>query len=155
MSDVQRVWELIDEIDFCMFVTKTGSTMHGRPMSSIGKRDEGVIYFLTDQRSSKDDEIARENAVYLAYAKGQQHLSVNGTAAISSDRSLIKRLWNPGAQAFWPNGADDPDVVAIVVTPDAAEYWDGPSGIVAGVKMAFAVATGQQPDLGTNAKIAM
>ncbi len=155
MDDIARVWHLIDDIDICIFVTRRGNDMHGRPMSTIGKRDEGRVYLLTDKNASKDDEIERNGAVYLGYCKGPRHLSVNGTADVSSDRALIKRLWNPGAQAFWPNGPDDPNVVAIIVTPHAAEYWDGPTGIVAGVKLAFAIATGSTPDFGDNAKVAM
>ena len=155
MSDTNRVWEMIDAIDICMFVTKRGDDMHGRPMSTIGRKDEGKIYRLTDKSAVKDDEINTDPAVYLGYCKGSQHLSVNGTAEISQDRALVKRIWTPSAQAFWPNGPDDTNIVAIVVEPSSAEYWDGPNGIVAGVKMAFAMVTGAQPDMGRNAKVAM
>jgi general stress protein 26 len=93
--------------------------------------------------------------VYLGYCNGHRHLSINGDAELSDNRSIIKRIWTPSAQAFWPNGPDDPSIVAIVVTPHAAEYWDGPTGIVASVKMAFALATGKTPDFGENAKVAM
>lgn len=155
MSDTSPVWDMIDVIDICMFVTKRGDEMHGRPMSTIGKRDEGKIYLLTDRSAVKDDEIEDDPSVYLGYCKGSQHLSVNGTAVVSSDRALVKHVWTPSAQAFWPDGPEDPNIVAIIVTPHAAEYWDGPKGIVAGVKMAFAVATGRRPDFGDNAKVAM
>lgn len=155
MSDTKRVWEMIDAIDICMFVTKRGADVHGRPMSTIGKPDEGKVYLLTDKSAAKDDEIAEDPAVYLGYSKGSQHLSLNGTAVVSQDRALVKRIWTPSAQAFWPNGPDDPNIVAIAVTPSSAEYWDGPNGIVAGVKMAFAIATGAKPDMGENAKVAM
>lgn len=155
MSDTKRVWEMVDAIDICMFVTKSGGKMHGRPMSTIGREDEGKIYLLTERSAVKDDEVAADSDVYLGYCKGSQHLSINGTAAVSDDRALVKRVWTPSAQAFWPNGPDDPNVVAIVVTPSSAEYWDGPNGLLAGVKMAFAVVTGAQPDMGRNAKVRM
>lgn len=155
MSDTKRVWEMIDAIDICMFVTKRGEDMHGRPMSTIGREEEGKIYLLTDKSAVKDDEIEADPSVYLGYCKGSQHLSVNGTAAVSHDRALIKRIWTPSAQAFWPNGPDDTNIVAIAVTPSAAEYWDGPNFVIAGVKMAFAMVTGTQPDMGQNAKVRM
>lgn len=155
MSDTKRVWEMVDAIDICMFVTKNGDDMHGRPMSTIGREEDGKIYLLTDKSAVKDDEIEDDPNVYLGFSRGSQHLSVNGTAIVSHDRALVKRVWTPSAQAFWPNGPDDPKIVAIVVTPSAAEYWDGPNGIIAGVKMAFALATGSQPDLGRNAKVQM
>ncbi len=55
----------------------------------------------------------------------------------------------------WPNGPNDPNIVAIEVTPTTAEYWDGPNGVLAGVKMVLAMATGSKPDMGKNAKVAM
>ncbi|MGL4397463.1 MAG: pyridoxamine 5'-phosphate oxidase family protein [Hyphomicrobium sp.] len=155
MNDQARVWDMIDAIDICMFVTHRGRDMHGRPMSSIGKRDEGVIYLLTETAAAKDDEIASDGTVFLGYSKGSQHLAVSGAAKLSADRELVRRLWTPGAQAFWPNGPDDPNVVAIVVQPKMSEYWDGPSGVIAGVKFAFALVTGNVPDFGDNAKVAM
>ena len=57
MSDTKRVWEMIDAIDICMFVTKRGDDMHGRPMSTIGREEDGRIYLLTDKSAVKDDEV--------------------------------------------------------------------------------------------------
>lgn len=155
MSDVQRVWDMIADIDICMFVTRTAAGMHGRPMSSIPKKDEGVVYFLTAKSTIKDDEIAADDRVHLGYSKGQQHLSVAGTASLLDNRALIERLWNPGAQAFWPNGPQDPDIIAIAVRPDGAEYWDGPNALVAGVRIAMALVRGTTPDMGENEKVRM
>lgn len=151
-----RVWELMHDIDFCMFTTQSGKGMRSRPMSSIVKQDEGNIYFLSDRLGGKDEELEQRPDVALAYSNGaSKFVSVTGSAAISTDRGLIERLWNPGAQSFWPNGPSDPDVYAIIVTPTAAEYWDGNSGLVAAAKMVWSLATGQQPDLGDNAKVTM
>lgn len=155
MSDAHRVWDMMADIDICMFVTRTPEGLHGRPMSSIPKPDEGVVYFLTARSAVKDDEIAADNRVHLGYSKGQTHLAVAGTARIDGDRALIERLWNPGAQAFWPKGPSDPNVVAIAVTPVSAEYWDGPNGLIAGVRLAMALVRGTTPDLGDNEKVRM
>lgn len=155
MTDAKRVWDMIADIDICMFVTNTPKGMHGRPMSSIPKPEEGRVYFLTARDTVKDDEIAADNRVYLGYSKGQTHASVSGTASLRDDRALIERLWNPGAQAFWPEGPKDPNVIAIAVTPANAEYWDGPNPLVAGVRMAVALVRGTTPDLGDNEKVRM
>lgn len=155
MSDVQRVWDMIADIGICMFVTRTAGGMHGRPMSSIPKQDEGVVYFLTAKSTIKDDEIAADNHVHLGYAKGQQYLSVAGSAMLLDDRLLIERLWNAGAQAFWPEGPQDPGVIAIAVQPVWAEYWEGPNTLVAGVRTALALVRGTRPDLGDNEKVRM
>ena len=156
-EDETKVWDLIDKIDICMFVTKaaTGS-LRGRPMSSIGKREEGIIYFLTHTSAGlKDEELSNAPGVQMSYNNGRAYLSVSGTARLSHDKALIERLWNPGAQAFWPDGPSTPGVVAIVVAPGDAEYWDGPNAAVALFKFAKALATGSTPDFGQNKKVAL
>ena len=60
-----------------------------------------------------------------------------------------------GAQAFWPKGPDDPQVVVIHVTPHNAEFWDGDSRIVSTVKFAVALATGTVPSMGDNKKVSL
>jgi hypothetical protein len=41
------------------------------------------------------------------------------------------------------------------VTPDEAQFWEGPGKVVSTVKMAIAAATGKRPDMGENKKVAM
>ena len=53
MSDIDRVWELMETVRFCMFATWTGSRLRSRPMSASLSRDENVIRFLTDVRQHK------------------------------------------------------------------------------------------------------
>lgn len=151
-----KVWDLANEMDIAMFVTRSAEgTLHGRPMSSIPKKDEGRIYFLTETGSAKNAEIATDNAVNLSYAAPGKYLSVTGTVDILDDRVLVRRLWNPGAQAFWPEGPESGKVAVLAVTPHQAEFWEGPSGFVAGIKFAFALLTKSTPDMGENARIKM
>ena len=136
--------------------TSTPGGLRSRPMSSIVKSEEGKIYFLSDARASKDYEIASHPDILLTYGNGSsQFVSTRANAVTSTDRALIKKLWNPGAQAFWPKGPDDPDVIAIIATPTIAEYWDGSAGILGTAKMAYALLTGTAPDLGDNSKVTL
>ena len=62
---------------------------------------------------------------------------------------LVKDLWNPGAQAFWPNGPEAHDVVALVIDPGHADVWDG-NGLLRGIaSIVKGAVTGKSPDLGT------
>ncbi len=152
---IERTWELIEKLATCFFVTKGPTGMRGRPLAAIPKRDDGVIYFLIDRnQGSKDEQLAKDSQVYLAFGDGAaKFVSVNGSGSVSDDAGLVKALWNPGAQAFWPNGPTTPGIAAIVFKPDSAEYWDGPSSIVSTAKFAFALATGTSPDMGDNEKV--
>jgi general stress protein 26 len=153
-EDQTRVWDLMNDLDYCMLVTQTTNGLRSRPMSSIVKHDEGKIYFLSDTNGAKDDEIAQNPQILLAYANGSnKFVSTTATATISSDRELIKRLWNPGAQAFWPEGPDASNIVVIVAQPTGAEYWDGSNALVSTVKFAMAIVTGTKPAMGDSEKV--
>lgn len=152
-DDAARAWSLAKDIGTCMLVTHATHGLHSRPMSSIVQQDESKIRFLADAKAGKDDEIKANPDVLLAYSNGSnKHVSIKGPATISTDRALIKRLWNPGAQAFFPAGPDAADVVVIEVSPTGAEYWDGDNSVVSAVKFAAALATGSTPKLGDSAK---
>lgn len=153
MTDADRAWALARDIGTCMLVTRATQGFHSRPMSSLVDQDAGKIRFLADAKAGKDDEIKSNPDVLLAYSNGSnKHVSIKGPATISTDRALIKRLWSPGAQAFFPEGPDGADVVVIEVSPTGAEYWDGNNAVVSVVKFAAALATGTKPALGDSAK---
>lgn len=154
--DIDRAWELIHKIGFAMLVTQDGDKLRARPMSASIDRDNNAIYFLTDARRHKDDEIARHPQINLSFAHpgDQKYVSVSGTATVTNDRAKIKQLFSTPAKAWWDN-ADDPNIRVLKVDPQDAEFWDSPGSIVSYVKMAAAAVTGTRPDLGDNRKVAM
>jgi general stress protein 26 len=155
-GNVERAWELMKKIGFAMLVTHDGDKLRARPMSAYLDRDENAIYFLTDARRHKDEEIAQNQSVNLSFADAGslKYVSVTGTAAVSNDRAKIKELFSTPAKAWW-NSADDPNIRALKVTPDDAEFWDSPGAVISYVKMAAAAISGKRPDIGNNRKVAM
>lgn len=155
-NDAERVWALMEKIGFAMLVTHDGTKLRARPMSAYVRRDENAIYFLTDARRHKDEEIARDPSVNLSFADAgaQKYISLTGTATISDNRAMIKELFSTPAKAWW-NGPDDPNIRLLKVTPDDAEFWDSPGTVTSYVKMAVAIATGSRPELGDNRKVSM
>jgi general stress protein 26 len=154
--DVDRAWELMDKIGFAMLVTHDGDKMRARPMHAFLDREANAVYFLTDARRHKDEEIARNPGVNLSFANAssQKYVSVTGTAAVSNDRAKIKQLFSTPAKAWW-NSADDPNIRVLKVTPDDAEFWDTPGSVINYVKMATAAMTGSRPEIGNNRKVSM
>jgi general stress protein 26 len=155
-ANVDRVWELMKKIGFAMLVTTNGRKLRARPMSACLERENNAIYFLTDARHHKDEEIAANPNVNLSFADvgGQKYVSVTGTAAISNDLARIKQLFSTPAKAWW-DSADDPNIRVLKVTPDDAEFWESPGTVISYVKMATAAVTGSRPDMGDNTKVAM
>lgn len=154
--DTERAWELMKKIGFAMLVTRDGDRLRARPMSAHLERENNAIYFLTDARRHKDDEIARNPGVNLSFAdaSAQKYVSLTGTAVVSNDRAKIKELFSTPAKAWWES-ADDPNIRVLKVTPDDAEYWDSPGTVVSYVKMAAAAVTGTRPDIGENRKVSL
>lgn len=155
-ANVDRAWELMKKIGFAMLVTRDGDRLRARPMSAYPERENNAIFFLTDARHHKDEEIARNPNVNLSFANAsdQKYVSVTGSAAISNDRAKIKELFSTPAKAWW-HSADDPNIRVLKVTPDAAEFWDSPGSVISYVKMAAAAMTGTRPDVGDNRKVAL
>ncbi|MBV8836255.1 MAG: pyridoxamine 5'-phosphate oxidase family protein, partial [Alphaproteobacteria bacterium] len=49
----------------------------------------------------------------------------------------------------------DPNIRLLTVTPDDAEFWEGPGRIAGTIKLAAAAATHSRPDYGTDRKVTM
>src|ERR1700749_2670239 len=154
--DVDRAWELMKKIGFAMLVTHDGDKLRARPMSAYLERENNAIYFLTDARRHKDEEIARNPGINLSFADAgdQKYVSVTGTAVVSNDRAKIKQLFSTPAKAWW-NSADDPNIRVLKITPDDADDGDSPGAVIAYVKMATAAVTGSRPEIGDNRKVAL
>jgi general stress protein 26 len=156
MTSEDRVWEVIEKAAVCMMVTRFADGLRGRPLEAGPDREESAIFFLTDVRGFKDDEIKRHPDVCLTFAYRPQkvYLSISGKASVSRDRDRARSLWNEEQQAWWPGGPDDENVRVIRMDPALAEIWDGPVSFAQiAFEFAKALATGEKPDLGENRKV--
>jgi general stress protein 26 len=151
-----RVWELAEKINICMFITWDGGRQRARPLAANVEPEQDAIYFLTDVGGMKDDQIEEFPVVTLAFADtgSYKFVSITGTAKVTNDRAKISELWTPDNKAFW-DSKDDPGIRLITVTPEDAEVWDSPGKIVSAVKMLTAAVTGAKVELGNNRKVTM
>jgi general stress protein 26 len=69
----ERVWELAEKIDICMFTTWDGHQQQSRPMSARPRPKEGVFYFLTDVQGEKNSQVAEFPTVSLAWADNSKY----------------------------------------------------------------------------------
>jgi general stress protein 26 len=145
--DVERLWELMESISFCLLTNWDGRILHARPMGAVLRREENAIYFFTDARAHKDNEIAQYSQVCLGFAdtSSQKYVSVSGTAEIMFDIDKMKELWTISAKAWW-GSADNPDVRLLKITPQQAEFWDAPGNLVSNLRVAFSLMKGSPPN---------
>ena len=149
-----RLWKFIGEAKACMLVTRFREGLRARPMEPRPDPEAEVIWFLTDVRGLKDDEIAADPHTCLIFMahKEKAYLSITGRASVSRDPGRAKALWN-AEQAVWWSGPDDPNLRVLRVDPERAEMWDGPaSSAVASLEFAKARLTGTKPNLGEKRK---
>ena len=78
----EHIWEVMQEVRVAMVVTHSGDgdALRARPMAARPEEDDNAIYFLTDVDAPKDQEIADNAEVCLAFAdpKSQRYVSVTG-----------------------------------------------------------------------------
>jgi len=145
---LQKFKELAKEINICMFITNTFSDHeHTRPMATIEVEEDGSLWFYTDVRSIKVEEVTSQKTVHLVYAHPgkESYLDVWGSAEVIQDRPQIKEKWSPVIKAWFPAGVDDPNLALLKVKPSDAYYWETKSGkMVKALKIAASVVTGER-----------
>jgi len=147
----KKIKELAGKTDTCFFCTgiATGKPVTVRPMAVQKKDERGNFWFLSSNDSHKNQDIQQDPRVQLLF-QGSAHsdfLSVYGTATISTDRELIKELWEPIIKTWFTEGVDDPRITVIQVKTEEAYYWDNKHGnAIALMKMAAGAMLGKTID---------
>jgi general stress protein 26 len=154
----EKIWKLMEDVGIAMVATHSGhgDAVRARPMAARVESDDNAVYFLTDADAPKDDEIAHNANVCLAFAdpKSQRFVSLTGKAEVFASATMAERVWRAADKAFWKD-ASDPRIRIIRVTPEQGEFWEGAGFVSSVVSMLIAGAKGGRPDLGENAKVAM
>ena len=136
---IARVWEIIEKVRVGMLTTQFNGGLRARPLEARADRGAGVIWFVTDGRGAKDDEIDAAHDIGLVFIDGDDHayLSITGRAFVTRDTGRTKAIWKKTDDAWFPSGPDDPNVRLLRLEPITAELWDGPSS-AAGAVFEFA-----------------
>lgn len=149
-SAAEKIKDLAEEIKTCMFCTYRDNQIQSRPMSVQEIDDDGNLWFLSDKKSNKNQEIEQNPKVELFFAQPHdKFLTLHGNATILYDRKRIKELWHPIIKVWMPEGEDDPDLSIIKVTPENGYYWNNKNGKMAALaKMSISLITGKVMDDG-------
>jgi general stress protein 26 len=151
-----KLQDLLEEYDVAMLATRTAEgQLRARPMALAEVEPDGTLWFLTDRRSAKVEELERDNHVLVTMQSKVKYVSFSGTASPIEDRARVARLWKVEWQAWFPGGKDDPNLVLLRVDGDAGEYWDGSgaSGLKYLLEAGKALLTGTRPDVVGDPKV--
>jgi general stress protein 26 len=148
--DRQHIADLIDDISTAMLTTvEPDGSLASRPMAPLEMDESGAIWFYTDLRSHKVEQLQSVNLVFADASEGT-YVSLSGRGEIVTDRAHIERLWTAFAKPWFPEGPDSPNLGLIKFVAEAADYWDAPDskmvrafGVVASALAGKPIAMGE------------
>ena len=152
---IDRVWDIIENNSIGMLTTQFAGGLRARPVDARLDRDAGTIFFVTDVRGHKDDEITAkpDGCFVVVVPKDNVYLSITGRATVTRDPAKAREIWKKTDDVWWKGGPDDPNARVLRIEPVTAELWDGPSNsLVAAYEFAKARITGEKLLLGENRK---
>lgn len=162
VADREQLWSLIKDIKFAMFTTRhENGHLHSRPMTTQNSRidEDDRLWFFMSKSSEPVRDLLRVPAVNVAYADTDRdsYVSVAGDAQVVEDPHKKQQLWSKMAEAWFPDGPDDPDLALVCVRIAHADFWDVKDSKVTQIaKMAKAAITGQPPqDMGEHGRVDM
>lgn len=154
---IEELYGLIDDINIAMFTTRRPhGQLVSRPMSTQKRNSVADLWFVTDIESHKVDELEQEPEVNLGYFKSYEWVSVSGTARVSTDRALIRQLYQPDWKAWFGEidevrngGPDDPRLALILVDASTVVYQkqEKPKPVVL-FEVLKGMVTGNRPETG-------
>ena len=152
------LYKLIEGIEVAMFTTRRADgQMVSRPMALQKRNEFADLWFVTDVESHKLDELANDDHVNLAFYKDRtrEWVSVAGSARISQDRELIRKVYQPDWRAWFGDeggerngGPDDPRLALVFVEAHSVLYsiTNKPQPLVL-FEVAKGILTGSTPDV--------
>ena len=154
------LYELIDGIEVAMFTTRRADGhLVSRPMQTQEHTSGVDLWFMTNIETHKLDELVADPHVNLAYYKNssREWVSVAGIATATTDRELIRELYQPdwkawlGAEGGELDGSpDDPRIALILVEAESVTYLKvtKPRPVVL-FEVAKGTITGEPPKVGS------
>lgn len=163
-ESLQELKSLIKDIRFAMFTTVGAQgELHSRPMTLQKDPDDDQevgrhLWFFMSRTSEAVMELSRSSSVNVAFADTGEdtYVSVSGHARVVEDLALKERLWSKMNEAWFPQGATDPDLALVRVEIEQAEFWDvKESKPVQMFKMAKAAFTDEPPSMGSHGTLSV
>ena len=120
-----RVLDLIRHIRVALLTTlDRDGAFHTRPVQTLRVEDEGTLWFFTDLRSDKADELRADMRVSLGYADtaANRYVAVSGMGTVRRDPHKAQELWQVEQRAYYPDGP--------VIAAGRAEGGDRPCRVL-------------------------
>ncbi len=140
-----KALSIVRDARVCMItVTDHMGSLQSRPMAPVNVTDSGEVSFLLDTTTAFAAQVGKGAQVNLSIAEGSVWLSISGRGKVIRSPKRVHEFWNAAAEAWFPDGPDDPRLGLLRVRGRTAEYWDAPGGrIASALSFLKAKATGE------------
>ena len=131
----RHLWSKLEQGPFIMLGLSEPRT-HAEPLTAQLDADQvDRIYFFI----GKDNRLSQGGpAMGQFVSKGQDYFAcLAGTVTVDNDRTMIDKLWNKQAEAWFPGGKDDPNLALLRFDIDDAELWETDLSLGGRIKMLF------------------
>ncbi|BDZ48801.1 general stress protein [Frondihabitans sucicola] len=157
-EEIKTVADVLDKARIGLLTTLDAEGhLVSRPLALVDRDFDGSVYFFVAKDSPKVHDIDANPQVNVGVETSKGWLSISGTAVLTTDSAKIDQLWNTGAEAWFDQGRDDPQVALLEVDAHTVESWTStePKAVTL-LKYAKAAATGGHPkNVGDNETISL
>lgn len=130
-SDIRDpLWAMIKGCSFVSLITlEQSGCLRAWPVASSQQEYDGNLWFFVSNDSPAIANVECDPQVCLVYTQVAQAdvVSVSGSALVVTNIAQKQQLWNPVAQAWFPQGPTAGSLVLLRVAVERAEYWDARS----------------------------
>jgi general stress protein 26 len=150
---IDKLKSLVGSSRTCMVTELHPSgDLTSKPMTLLEMDAAGVMWFMTSVNAL--DQSDWKVNVSFSHEGNNTYVSVPGYAQAVQDRAKIHELWSPMCKPWFPEGPDSKDIALIKVTPDSAEFWDGPSNFISkGASLLASMVAGKPVGMGKHGVI--
>lgn len=123
---LDNINDIIEDFSVAMLISiGIQNSLSACPMTVVcHEEDMGVVYFATSALAGKINAIESNPHAGLTFQSNIRFVSLSGRASVLNDRALIRKLFKPAWEAWFPDGPEQEDIRLIKFDPDQGEYWD-------------------------------
>lgn len=130
-AEQDKLIELMKDMPIGMLTTFGPEGPRSVPMARQEVDPGAELWFITARDTAHVRALASEPTVALTFSARDAWVALTGRASVVEDEAKLKELWTTFAEAWMPEGPEDPNAVLLRVDVEQAEYWDTPGGKVA------------------------
>lgn len=123
--------DLLEDMPIGMLTTYGPDGPRSLPMARQEVDAGDRLWFITGRDTRHVAALEAESRASMTFSARDSWVALDGHAHVVEDQARLEELWTTVAEAWMPEGPQDPNAVLLRFDIDAGEYWDTPGSRVA------------------------